>query len=102
MKRMAMVLIVLFTAASLFAGGQECKMKGQAAKSVELNGTLTRSGDATVFRVADSSQSYTVCEKTKSSILSLKDSGALHIKGKVVSCSEGHGEELVIESAKKI
>ena len=88
MKRMAMVVIVLFTAASLFAGGKECQMKAHAAK--------------TVFRVANSDQTYTVCEKTKSSILSLSNGGTLHIKGKVVSCSESHGEELMIESAKKI
>ncbi len=105
MKRMAMVLIVLFTAASLFAGGKECDMKKHAAKSVELTGTLLRTGDGdeakTVFRVAGSDQSYTVCEKTKSSVLKLSNDGAtLHIKGKVVSC--GEGEELMIESAKKI
>src|SRR6266496_4202291 len=104
MKRMAMVLILLFTAASLFAGGKECDMKAHAAKNVELTGTLARTGDGdaakTVFRVANSDQSYTVCEKTRSSILSL--TGNVHIKGKVVSCSESHGEELMIESAKKI
>ena len=102
MKRMAMVLIVLFTAASLFAGGKECQMKAHAAKNVELNGTLTRTGDTAVFRVADSDQTYNVCTKTKSSILKLSNSGTLHIKGKVVSCSESHGEELMIESAKKM
>ena len=104
MKRMAMVLIVLFTAASLFAGGKECQMKGHAAKSVELNGTLQGSDGShpAVFRVADSDQTYNVCEKTKSSILKLSNSGTLHIKGKVVSCSESHGEELMIESAKKM
>jgi len=100
MKRVAMVLIVLFTAATLFAGGKECQMKAHAAKSVELNGTLSRDGDTTVFRVADSDQTYTVCEKTKSSILKL--SGNIHIKGKVVSCSESNAEELMIESAKKM
>ena len=94
MKRLAMVLIVLFTAASLFAGGKECNIK--SAKSVELTGTLADN----VFRVADSDQSYKVCEKTKQSVLKLSNSGTLQIKGKVVSCDEG--EELVIESAKKI
>jgi hypothetical protein len=103
MKRMAMVLIVLFTAASLFAGGHACDMKAHAAKAVELDGTLVPGSDGThpaVFRVANSDQSYNVCEKTKSSILKL--SGNVHIKGKVATCSEGHGEELMIESAKKI
>ena len=105
MKRMAMVLILLFTAASLFAGGKECQMKAHAAKNVELNGTLVPGTDGShpaVFRVANSDQTYTVCEKTKSSILKLSNSGTLHIKGKVVSCSESNGEELVIESARKM
>jgi hypothetical protein len=104
---MAMVLIVLFTAASLFAGGKECQMKAHAAKNVELTGTLVRTGDGeaakTVFRVANSDQSYTVCEKTKSSVLKLSNDGAtLRIKGKIVTCSESDSEELMIESAKKI
>ena len=94
MKRLAMVLIVLFTAASLFAGGKECNIKN--TKSVELTGTLAEN----VFRVNDSDQSYKVCEKTKQSVLKLSNSGTLQIKGKLVSC--GDGEELMIESAKKI
>jgi hypothetical protein len=105
MKRLAIVLIVLFTAATLFAGGKECDMKKHAAKSVELTGTLAHIGtgdDAkTVFRVANSGQSYTVCEKTKSSVLKLSNDGStLRVKGKVMSC--GDGEELMIESAKKM
>ncbi|HYC60889.1 MAG TPA: hypothetical protein VEK79_15100 [Thermoanaerobaculia bacterium] len=94
MKRLAMVLIVLFTAASLFAGGKECNTK--SAKNVELTGTLADN----VFRLNDSDQSYKVCEKTKKSVLKLSNTGTLQIKGKLVSC--GEGEELVIESAKKI
>ena len=97
MKRLAMVLIVLFTATALFAGGAECKAK--AAKSVELTGTIAQDGEHNVFRTAD--HAYTVCEKTKASVLKLGTDGAkLQVKGKVVSC--GDGEELVIESAKKI
>jgi hypothetical protein len=107
MKRLAMVLIVLFTAVTLFAGGKECETKNaKAAKSVELTGTLVRTADGdaekTIFRVADSDQSYTVCHKSKSSALKLSNEGAVRIKGKLVSCSEDGGEELVIESAKKI
>lgn len=105
MKRLALVLIVLFTAATLFAGGKECEMKKNASKKVELTGTLAQVGtgdDAkTIFRVANSDQSYTVCEKTKRSVLELSNSGStLQVKGKVMSC--GDGEELMIESAKKI
>ena len=105
MKRLALTLIALFLATNLFAGGKECDMKNHSAKKVTLTGTLSRTGDGdaakTVFRVADSDQSYTVCEKTKASILKLSnDASNLKIKGKVVSC--GEGEELVIESAQKI
>lgn len=102
MKRLIMVLVTLFTAASLFAGGKECNIKN--TKSVELTGTIASSGSGdaakTVFRVADSNQSYTVCEKTKASVLKLSNSGAVKVKGKLVSC--GDGEELVIDSAAKI
>jgi hypothetical protein len=104
MKRLIMALIVLFTAATLFAGGKECEAKH--AKSVELSGTLSTwgTGDAakTVFHVANSDRTYTVCEKSKASVLKLSNSGAIHIKGKVVNCSDTDGEELVIDSANKI
>ena len=105
MKKLILTLIVLFTATTLFAGGKECDMKNHASKSVELTGTLLRTGDGdaakTVFKVANSDQSYNVCEKTKSSILKMANEGTqLQIKGKVMNCSEG--EELVIETAKKI
>ena len=107
MKRLALVLIVLFTATSLLAGGgKSCDAKH--AKSVELTGTLARTGDGdeakTVFRVADTGERYTVCEKTKRSVLNLSSdpNSNLRIKGKVVACGDGGGEELVIESAKKI
>jgi hypothetical protein len=104
MKRMILMLIVLFTATTLFAGGKECDMK-KHAKAVELTGTLIRTGDGddakTIFKVANSDQTYDVCEKTKNSILKLANEGAsLQIKGKVMNCSEG--EELVIETANKI
>jgi len=104
MKRLIMVLIALFTAATLFAGGKECDAARKNVKNVELTGTLASvgTGDAakTVFRVADTDQSYTVCEKTKSSVLKLTNSGTLHVKGKVVTC--GEGQELLIDEANKI
>jgi hypothetical protein len=106
MKRLALVLIVLLTATSLLAGGAGKSCDTKHTKSVELTGTLARTGDGddakTVFRVADTGASYTVCEKTKRSVLDLSSdpNANLRIKGKVVSC--GDGEELVIETAKKI
>ncbi|HVR38502.1 MAG TPA: hypothetical protein VMU84_05350 [Thermoanaerobaculia bacterium] len=99
MKRMAISLILVFVAASLFAGGKECDMSKHAAKSVELNGTIAQNADGdSIFRVANSDQTYTICEKTKEAVL--KVSGPVHVKGKIVSC--GNGEELMIDSAKKI
>lgn len=104
MKRIAIALvIVVFAATSLFAGGKACQLA--AGKNVSLTGTLQKSGSGddakTVFRVANSNASYTVCHKTKSSLLSLGDSGAtLQVTGKLVSCEDG--QSLVIESAKKI
>jgi hypothetical protein len=104
MKRLIMVLIALFTAATLLAGGKECDAARKNVKNVELTGTLASvgTGDAakTVFRVAGSDQSYTVCEKTKSSVLKLTNTGTLQVKGKLVSC--GEGQELLIDEAKKI
>ena len=104
MKRLTLTLIALFLATNLFAGGKECEMKNHSAKNVTLTGTLSRIGDGdeakTVFRVANSDQSYTVCHKSKASTLEL--TGSVRVKGKVVDCGEGEGAELVIESAKKI
>jgi uncharacterized protein YdeI (BOF family) len=103
MKRLAMVLIVLFTAATLFAGGKECEMKAHKAKKVALTGTLAQAdgtdGSHPVFR-ASSGESYKVCDKTKSAVLKTASDGTVKITGKVVSC--GDGEELMIESAKKM
>jgi hypothetical protein len=101
---MALLLIVLFTAASLFAGGKECNIK-TASKKVELTGSIARvgSGDEAkiVFRVADGDQSYTICEKTKRTVLDQAGEGvALRVKGNLVSC--GEGQELMIEEVRKI
>ena len=95
-----MVLILLFTTATLFAGGKECQLRAQKAKNVELTGTLA-AGEGThgVFH-ATTGQDYKVCEKTKSAVLKSAKDGTVKITGKVVSC--GEGEELMIESAKKM
>lgn len=96
MKRTALILIVLLTATSLFAGGKECNVK-TSGKAVTLTGALDTSGAKPVFRAADN-KTYTVCEETKAEILKL--SGNVRVKGKVVNC--GGSEELVITEAKKI
>jgi hypothetical protein len=103
-KRLIITFALVLFATAAFAGGKSCEMK--SGKSVELNGTLLQqtSGDhaKTVFKVANSDKSYTVCEKTKSSVLQLGNGGkdTLHVKGKVVNC--GEGEELLIDTANKI
>lgn len=101
MKRIALTLIVLLVATSLFAGGgKECKTN--AAKNVTLTGSIstTGSGDAekAVFRVAGKDLSYTICEETKTEFRKL--SGNVQVKGKVVNCNGN--QELVITEAKKI
>lgn len=105
MKKLALFLVVLLTAASLFAGeGKGCDMHKSSAKTVELNGTIVTNADgAHLFKVANSDKSYTICHMTAENVLKLGESGAtLAVKGKLVSCDESHGQELVIETAKKI
>ena len=103
MKRLAMVLVFVFAATSLFAGGKECNVNKTAAKRVDLTGTFTRVGSGddakTVFRVANSDRSYTVCHKSTADVTKLSNATA-HVTGKLVSC--GDGEELVVEDAKKV
>lgn len=100
MKRLAMFLVVLFTAATMFAGGKECNVK-TAGKAVELNGTLRADAGKTFFHVASSNTDYAVCEKTKQAVLDIGTDGKpVHVKGKVVSC--GEKTELLIESANRI
>ena len=105
MKRLTMILLVLFTATTLLAGdGKSCDAKH--SKSVSLTGTLAQVGEGaeakTVFRVANSDQTYTVCHKSKASVAKLNDGSTIQIKGKVVACDESEGVELMIDSAKKI
>ena len=106
MKRLALTLVLLLAATSLFAGGKSCDISKTASKSVELTGTLARVGTGdeakTVFRVANSDTSYVVCHKTSAAILKLSnDSNAtLKVKGKLVSCEDSNS--LVIEEARKI
>jgi hypothetical protein len=103
MKRLVLILIVVFAAGSLLAGdGKSCDTK-TSAKNVSLTGTLAATDGNTVFRVANSDKSYTVCHKTAAKFTKLASEGAaVAITGKLVSCDEAEGQELVIESAKRI
>jgi phosphatidylserine decarboxylase len=104
MKRLPLilVLILVFAATSAFAGGKSCELS--KAKSVSLTGTIaTDSEGHKIFRVADSTKTLTICHQTSSKILEQGANGAtVQVKGKVVSCDEAEGEELVIESAKRV
>ncbi len=103
MKRLILILIVVFAAGSLLAGeGKSCDVN--KAKSVKLTGTLAAGADgAKVFRVANSDRSYTLCHKTSADVAKLgADGSTIQVTGKIVSCDEAAGEELVIETAKKI
>ena len=101
MKRLVLVLALVFITATLFAGGKECNISKTAEKSVELTGTFSRSADtdATIFRVANSTDSYTVCDKSKADLSKLSDA-TVRVKGKLITC-DGK-QELMIENAKKI
>ena len=104
MKRLILVLVVLLAATSLFAGdGKSCDANHKA-KSVSLTGTVAAgANDTTVFRVANSDKSYTICHKSKANVAKLGAQGAtLQVTGKIVSCDEAEGEELVVETVKKM
>jgi len=106
MKRLALILtlILAFAATSAFAGGKSCDMKAHNAKSVSLTGTIATNADGTkIFRVADTGKTLTICHKTAESVLKEGENGAkVWVKGKVMSCDETDGEELVIETAKRV
>jgi hypothetical protein len=101
MKRLPLILILIFVAGTLLAGdGKSC---GTAAKTVQLTGTIASADGATIFRVANSDKSYTICHKSKANVAKLGADGAtLEVTGKIVSCDEAEGEELVVTSAKKV
>lgn len=108
MKKLVLVLALVFVAATLYAGdGANCDMKkASKAKSVELTGKVVWVGgeqSKAVFKVADSDKSYDVCTESKVTGKSLaKDGAIVRVKGKLVSCGEAAGQELMIESAKSI
>jgi hypothetical protein len=106
MKRMVVLVACLVVAGAVSAGdGKSCDMKAKQAKSVTLEGKVVCADgdcDKAVFRVSDR-ESYDVCHKSKASLKALGASGqAVKVTGKLVSCDEGEGQELVIETAKSI
>lgn len=106
MKKLILVLALVFIAATLYAGdGKHCDVKKTSSKAVELTGTVVCADgecDKAVFRVSDT-EKYDVCHKSKASLKSLGESGkAVRVKGKLVNCGEGDGQELMIESSKAV
>lgn len=101
-KRLPLILILVFVAGTLLAGdGKSCDVN--KTKTVQLTGTIASADGATVFRVANSNKSYTICHKSKADVAKLGANGAtLEVTGKIVSCDEAEGEELVVTSAKKV
>ena len=107
MKRLALVLAMVFVAATVYAGGgANCDMKAAKTKTVELTGKVVcADGDCekATFRVADSDTSYDVCHKSKAALKSLGENGkVVRVKGKLVNCSDSEKTELVIDEAKSI
>ena len=83
----------------LFGGGKECQ-RAAAAKAVQLNGTISCvNGADCTFRVANSTQQYPICEKTKTNLRAVTGAN-IRVTGKIVSCEKG--AELLIEKATKI
>lgn len=108
MKRLVLVLVLVFVAATVFAGdGKHCNTdRTKAAKTVELTGKVVcADGDCSkaVFRVANSDKTYDVCSHSKASLKNLGNA-TVKVKGKLMTCSESESEitELLIDEAKSI
>ena len=91
MKRLILILIVVFAAGSLFAGdGKSCDVKHKA-KSVSLTGTIAAGADdTTVFRVANSDKSYTVCHKSKANLAKLSEQMPEDVRLEVIRDQSGY------------
>ncbi|HVS31361.1 MAG TPA: hypothetical protein VMS98_07885 [Thermoanaerobaculia bacterium] len=103
MKKLMLIVVVLLAAGALFAGeGKSCD-RSQAAKAVQLTGTVVvesgADGEVRVFRVADSDKAYSICHKSTADLAKLNGS-KVRVSGKLVSCDEG--QELVIDKIAKI
>ena len=101
MKNAILFAVVLLMAVTVSAGGG--KSCDRDAKHVKLTGTIevqqTDAGATHVFRVADSDQSYSICDESKVELAKL-DGATVRISGKVVNCEKG--KELVIDTAARI
>jgi hypothetical protein len=99
MKKLILLVVMLLVAGALHAGeGKSCD-RNQAAKAVQLTGTIDVQDGAQIFRVADSNESYSICDKSKAKLTNL-NGAKVRVSGKLVTCDEGR--ELMIEKAAKI
>src|SRR5687768_12593360 len=102
MKRIVLILVVLLVAATAFAGeGKSCDRNAKA-KAVKLTGVIECVGDdcAKAQLVVDD-EKYTICEKSEVKFASLKGA-KVTVSGKLVSCGDSDGQELVIQKVSKI
>jgi hypothetical protein len=106
MKKLVLVVAVLFVAVSAFAGGgKSCHT--EETKTVQLTGTIackdgsTGENCAKVFQVANSDEEYVICDRSKARLANLSGQ-TVRVTGKVVSCDETDGVELFVEKAAKI
>ena len=100
MKKLVLTLAVLFIATAAFAGGAGCDKS--AAKAVKLAGTIEcADGDCSKAKLVSNDGKYTICSSSKAKLTSL-NGAKVKVSGKLVNCSEGGGEELVVESVSKI
>ncbi|HYI07934.1 MAG TPA: hypothetical protein VEK57_02580 [Thermoanaerobaculia bacterium] len=100
MKRIVMLMVLLLSVGSLFAGeGKSCDKSKHASKDVSLTGKIVSVDGKQVFRVSDSDTQYSVCDKSKAKLTKLAGD-TVKIKGQLVSCDDG--EELMISEAKKV
>jgi hypothetical protein len=101
MKRIVMTVAAILIATAAFAGGAACEKS--ATKAVKLAGTIQcANGDCSKAQlVADEAHKYTICSQSKVKLTSL-NGAKVKVSGKLVNCSEGGGEELVVESLARI
>jgi hypothetical protein len=121
MKKIALVFVLLFAVAPLFAhDSKTCTMKDKKAagakssdegKSVDLTGKVlcnhcdlhkTKSCE-NVFQSSDQKVTYRVCEGSSANIDELKESKETYrVKGTLIHCAKDGVEEIVIDEATKV
>ena len=110
MKKTALALAFLLSAASLLAGeGHGCDMHAKnAAKTVEMTGKIfckAGSGESCerMFQAATKdAQAVAICHGSKADLAKLGDNVNVKVKAKMVKCEDDGKDVLFIEEASKI